>query len=107
MNEPKIIRTRAKIVATRVFCEMQERGEDFSSSCWSLTNGDTIPGNGRRFPTQTELSTRIPKVLKRRGLNFVSPVIVYAWMQAVGIVSDHANTCFRRREIARAAKAAL
>ena len=48
------------------------------------------------MPAQTELSARISKDLKKRGFKFVGPTIVYAWMQAVGIVNDHASDCFRR-----------
>jgi DNA-3-methyladenine glycosylase I len=105
MNDPGIVRARAKIDATmagaRIYCEMHERGEDFGAFCWSFTNGEVIQGDGRSFPTQTDLSVKISKELKRRGFKFVGPTIVYAWMQAVGIVNDHAAGCFRRREIAR------
>jgi DNA-3-methyladenine glycosylase I len=95
-----IIRSRAKIEATiggaRIYCDMKERGEDFASFCWSFTDGKVLHGNGRTVPVSTELSEEISRELKRRGFKFVGPVIVYAWMQAVGIVDDHASTCFRR-----------
>lgn len=98
-----IIRSRAKIEATiggaRVFCEMRERGEGFDELCWSFTDGAVLKGDGRRFPAKTELSERVSKELKRRGFKFVGPTIVYAWMQAVGIVNDHAADCFRRQQI--------
>ena len=100
LADPGIVRARAKIEATiagaRVYCEMQERGEDFDGFCWSFTEGETLRGDGRTVPTQTELSERIAKELRRRGFKFVGPTIVYAWMQAVGIVNDHASWCFRR-----------
>ena len=51
---------------------------------------------GVTFPTKTDLSEAMSKALKKRGFKFVGPVIVYAWMQAVGIVNDHAADCFRR-----------
>jgi DNA-3-methyladenine glycosylase I len=54
-------------------------------------------GTGSAIPSQTELSAAISKELKRRGFKFVGPTIVYAWMQAVGIVNDHAIDCFRRK----------
>lgn len=100
MNNPGIIRARAKIDATiagaRVFCEMRDRGEDFAAYCWSFTDGEVVRGTGRSVPTETALSATISKDLKRRGFKFVGPTIVYAWMQAVGIVNDHALECFRR-----------
>jgi DNA-3-methyladenine glycosylase I len=50
-------------------------------------------------PASTPLSVDLSKVLKKRGFKFVGPVIVYAWMQAVGIVNDHVAGCFRRTEV--------
>jgi DNA-3-methyladenine glycosylase I len=106
MADEGIVRARAKIEATitgaRAYCEMQTRGEDFADFCWSFSDGRAIQGDGRTFPTQTELSVRVSKELKQRGFKFVGPTIVYAWMQAVGIVNDHAADCFRRRPVARA-----
>lgn len=100
MADPGIIRARAKIEATiagaKIYMEMQKRGEDFAEFCWSFTDGMVIKGDGKTFPTQTPLSEQISKELKRRGFKFVGPTIVYAWMQAVGIVNDHATRCFRR-----------
>lgn len=104
MGNPAIIRARAKIEATiagaRLFCEMRDRGEDFAGFCWSFSNGQVVPGGGRSFPTETALSATISKELKRRGFKFVGPTIVYAWMQAVGIVNDHSLNCFRRKLVA-------
>ena len=95
-----IIRSRAKIEATlggaRIYCDMVDRGEDFSTFCWSFTDGKVRRGDGRTFPARTDLSELVSKELKRRGFKFVGPTIVYAWMQAVGIVNDHAVGCFRR-----------
>lgn len=106
MNNAGIIRASAKIEATiagaRIFCEMRDRGEDFGALCWSFTDGRVLKGNGRAVPAQTPLSTVISKDLKRRGFKFVGPTIVYAWMQAVGIVNDHSIGCFRRSQVAKA-----
>ncbi len=68
---------------------MRDRGEDFGEFCWSFTDGAVIRGDGQTFPASTPLSEQVSKELKRRGFKFVGPVIVYAWMQAVGIVNDH------------------
>jgi DNA-3-methyladenine glycosylase I len=101
LGDAGIIRSRAKIEATiagaRIFCELSDRGEDFAALSWSFTGGRVHKGDGRTFPASTELSERASKELKRRGFKFVGPTIVYAWMQAVGIVNDHASGCFRRR----------
>jgi DNA-3-methyladenine glycosylase I len=100
LADPGIIRSRAKIDAAisgaRIYCDMAERGEDFSDYCWSFTDGRVIRGDGVTLPAKTALSETVSKDLKRRGFKFVGPTIVYAWMQAVGIVDDHAATCFRR-----------
>jgi DNA-3-methyladenine glycosylase I len=100
LGDAGIIRSRAKIEATiagaRIYCDMAEGGEDFAGFCWSFTGGEVVRGNGRTIPASTPLSERASKELKRRGFKFVGPVIVYAWMQAVGIVDDHVAGCFRR-----------
>lgn len=98
MNNEGIIRARAKIEATikgaKVYCDMMEKGEDFSDFCWSFTKGKVLKGDGSHVPVTTPLSEDISKEFKRRGFKFVGPTIVYAWMQAVGIVNDHASDCF-------------
>lgn len=100
MKNPGIIRARAKIEATirgaNIYCEMAASGETFSDYCWHFTDGETITSSGRRRITSSLLSERISKELKQRGFKFVGPTIVYAWMQAVGIVNDHSPHCFRR-----------
>lgn len=100
MGDAGIVRARAKIEATiagaRIYCAMQDRGEDFARFCWGFTDGEPILGDGKTLPASTPLSERISKELKRLGFKFVGPTITYAWMQAVGIVDDHSLACFRR-----------
>ncbi len=100
MADPGIVRARAKIEATiagaRIFLDMRDSGEDFADYAWSFSRGVPLVGDGRHVPAKSELSERISKDLKKRGFKFVGPTIVYAWMQAVGIVNDHADGCFRR-----------
>jgi DNA-3-methyladenine glycosylase I len=100
MADPGIIRARAKIEATirgaQIYCEMAQRGERFSDLCWSFTEGQSLRGDGLHVPVSSELSERIARDFKKRGFKFVGPTIVYAWMQAVGIVNDHARHCYRR-----------
>jgi DNA-3-methyladenine glycosylase I len=103
LADPGIVRSRAKIEATiggaRIYCDMLERGEKFSAYCWSFTDGQPLTGDGKTVLASTPLSEKISKDLKRRGFKFVGPTIVYAWMQAVGMVNDHAATCFRRGDV--------
>jgi DNA-3-methyladenine glycosylase I len=100
LGDAGIIRSRAKIDSTikgaQVFGEMRDAGEDFADFCWSFTDGEVLRGDGLEILAKTPLSEQVSKELKRRGFKFVGPVIVYAWMQAVGIVNDHHVDCFRR-----------
>jgi DNA-3-methyladenine glycosylase I len=97
-----IIRSRAKIEATiqgaRIFLAMREAGEDFSSLAWKMVGGTPIQRRGPLL-AQTPVSVAISGELKRRGFKFVGPVIVYAWMQAAGMVNDHEEKCFRRQAL--------
>jgi DNA-3-methyladenine glycosylase I len=102
LQDPGIIRSRAKIQATikgaQIYLDMQSNGEDFSKWVWGMAGGKPIQ-NTAPLPTRSPLSEEISKALKKRGFKFVGPVIVYAWMQAVGIVNDHAPICFRRKQV--------
>ncbi len=104
MQDSGIIRARAKILATiqgaRIFLDMQGSGTDFAAFAWDLAGGKPIQNTGP-VPASTPLSELISKELKHRGFKFVGPVIVYAWMQASGMVNDHAPDCFRREPCAR------
>jgi DNA-3-methyladenine glycosylase I len=103
LGDAGIIRSRAKIESTirgaQIFCEMRDSGEDFSDYCWSFTDGKVLKGDGLEFVAKTPLSEEISKDMKKRGFKFVGPTIVYAWMQAVGIVNDHSVDCFRRDQV--------
>ncbi|MEO8877630.1 MAG: DNA-3-methyladenine glycosylase I [Polyangiaceae bacterium] len=100
MGNSGIIRARAKIEATiagaRIYGDMKKNGETFDAYCWSFTNGKVVKGDGKHVLAKTELSETLSKDMKKRGFKFVGPTIVYAWMQAVGIVDDHATACFCR-----------
>ena len=102
MADPGIVRSNAKIDAAisgaKVYLAMREAGEDFSRFCWSFTGGMPIQnhwGRDGQVPAQTPLAVEVAKALKARGFKFCGPVIVYAWMQAVGMVNDHLTCCFR------------
>ena len=103
MADTGIIRARAKIEATirgaQIYCEMEDRAESFADFCWSFTGGKVVKGDGRSWTASSPVSEQISKEMKRRGFKFVGPTIVYAWMQAVGIVNDHSVGCFRRAQV--------
>jgi len=104
LANPGIVRSRAKIEATikgaRSYLAMHAAGEDFAKFVWAFIGGKPIRHTGS-VPTQTSLSVALSKALKQRGFKFVGPVIVYAWMQATGLVDDHANECFRHKPARR------
>jgi DNA-3-methyladenine glycosylase I len=101
LKDEGIIRSRAKIEATiagaRIFLEM-EKDDGFAKAMWAHVDGKPLQGTGHVL-AKTPKSEAISADLKKRGFKFVGPVIVYAWMQAVGMVNDHAPECFRHRVI--------
>jgi DNA-3-methyladenine glycosylase I len=103
MGDAGIVRARAKIEATirgaQLYCELADSGQTFDDFCWSFTKGKVIANNGHVRLTSTPLSEHISKEMKLRGFKFVGPTIVYAWMQAVGIVNDHSVKCYRRKQV--------
>lgn len=106
LANPGIIRSQLKVEAcignARAFLDAADRGEDFSQWVWSFVDGRPVVGSWsdyRQAPTRTSVSEALSKDLKRRGHKFVGPVIVYAWMQAVGLVNDHELACPRRAEV--------
>ena len=106
MADAGIIRSNAKIDAAisgaKIYLDMRERGEDFADFCWGFVDGKAVQnrwtGDGD-VPAKTPLAEEVAKALKAKGFKFVGPVIVYAWMQAVGMVNDHLVTCYRHEPI--------
>ena len=100
LQNENIIRSRAKIEATingaRIYLSMADAGEDFSKWIWAMAGNKPIQNHGP-IPAKTPLSEEISAALRKRGFKFVGPVIVYAWMQACGLVNDHSPNCFRRK----------
>jgi len=103
LQNPGIVRSRAKIEATiggaRAYLTMRDSGEEFSEFVWGMAGGQPLVNTTGLVPAKTPLSEEISKALKKRGFKFVGPVIVYAWMQATGIVNDHVPGCFRRSRV--------
>ena len=110
MADAGIIRSNGKIDAAisgaKIFLEMQGRGEDFSDFLWAFTGGRPIVNHWTRLaevPAQTPVAAEMAKALKAKGFKFCGPVIVYAFMQAVGMVNDHITGCFRHGQVQREA----
>jgi len=106
LGDARIIRSRAKINSAikgaKIWLEMRDSGEDFSEWLWSFVGGAPIQNSwpdGDARPVATSESEAMSKALKKRGFTFVGPVIVYAFMQAVGMVNDHGVECFRHRPV--------
>ena len=106
LNDPSIVRNRAKIISTienaRALLAIQAERGSFAALLWSFVGGEPLqpaPRSLSDLPSETPIARAISKDLRRRGLRFVGPTIVYALMQACGLVNDHQTTCFRWREL--------
>ena len=106
MQNSDIIRNRRKIEATiknaQVFIEIQQEFGSFSRYMWAFVNNKPIQNRFKsmqEIPAKTNISEIISKDLKKRGMNFVGPTIIYAHMQATGMVNDHEVGCFRYCEV--------
>lgn len=100
LADPGIVRSRAKIEATignaKAFLEVEERGDGFTPFLWKFVEGRPVQNRFAAMadvPAQTQTSQAMSKALKARGFKFCGPVIVYAFMQAVGMVNDHLTGC--------------
>jgi DNA-3-methyladenine glycosylase I len=102
LADPRIVRNRAKIVSSirnaRCFRKVQAQFGSFDRYLWGFVDGKPVVNRWRRLsqiPPSTPLSDRISKDLRQRGFSFVGSTIVYAHLQAVGVVNDHLLSCFR------------
>ncbi len=105
LKNPGIIRNRLKVYAARknarAFLEVQAERGSFTDYMWDFVDGQPIINRWRSLaevPANTPLSDTISKDMKKRGFTFVGSTIVYAHMQATGMVNDHVTDCFRHRE---------
>ncbi len=98
MQNPQIIRNRGKITAAvqnaAIFMDIQKEYGSFSGYLWGFTDGKIIINQADTIPVKTELSDRISKDLKKRGMRYVGSVTIYSYLQAVGVVNDHDKNCF-------------
>ena len=106
MQDAGIVRNRAKIEAAialaKIYLDLQE-GDGFAKYIWGFVDGRAIQNKRNRMsdvPPQTDISVAMGKDLRQRGANFVGPTIIYAFMQATGIVNDHLAGCYRCAECA-------
>ncbi len=106
LANPGIVRNRLKIAATitnaQKFLEIQKELRSFDKYVWPFVGGKTIDHKVkalRNIPAATEESDALSKDLKKRGFRFVGSTICYAFMQAVGMVNDHATDCFRYKDL--------
>lgn len=102
LKNPGIIRNRQKIVAAinnaQRFLEVRKEFGTFSNYLWKFVNGTSIQGKRKMLkdiPATTELAIQVSKDLKRRGFQFMGPTIVYAHLQATGLVNDHVKSCWK------------
>ena len=91
-----IIRHKGKIVSAvnnaGIFIEIQKEFGSFDNYIWGFTNGEIIKAE---FLTESELSKRISKDLKKRGMKFVGPTIIYSYLESIGIIDNHQKNCFK------------
>jgi DNA-3-methyladenine glycosylase I len=106
MQNSGIIRNRAKITATilnaQALLKIRTEFGSFNNYLWNFTDYQPIQSNLKSFsemPAQTELSQIISRDLQKYGFKFVGPTIIYAFMQAIGMINDHLITCFRYPEL--------
>lgn len=91
-----IVRNKRKVTAAvknaQVFIDIQKEFKSFSNYIWSFTDGEIIKAE---YLTESELSKKISKDLKKRGMNFVGPTIIYSYLEAIGIINNHQKDCFK------------
>ena len=111
MGDAGIVRNRAKIegavLSARGWLDIMEKGPGFSALLWDFVDGKPKVNHfatTKQVPAETDISRRMSKELSARGFKFVGPTIVYAFMEAVGMVNDHLTTCFRHPECAKLSK---
>lgn len=106
LENPGIVRNKQKILATvhnaQAFIDIQQEFGSFSKYLWDFVEGKPIINKWQHYkdaPASTPLSQTISKSLKQRGFKFVGPTVIYAYMQAIGMVNDHEIGCFRHAEL--------
>jgi DNA-3-methyladenine glycosylase I len=111
MADEGIVRNRLKIegvvTSAKAYLALEKEGVSFSDFLWDFVGGKPIVNHlkpGGAIPAETEISQAMSKALKKRGFKFVGPTIVYAFMQATGMVNDHLVSCYRHPDFKKRAK---
>lgn len=111
MQDAGIVRNRLKIESAiknaRAFLDLQDELGSFSDYQWKFVDGKPLQNRHatlKQIPARTPISDAFSKDLKKRGFNFVGSTIIYAHMQAVGMVNDHVDTCFRQKPVSKLGK---
>ena len=101
LNNKNIIRNKLKIKATiknaKIFIAIQKEYGSFSNYIWHFTNNKIIKNNTNNIPTHNELSDKISADLYKRGMRFVGTIIIYSYLEAIGIINDHELTCSKHQ----------
>lgn len=99
LENKDIIRSRGKITAAinnaKIFIEIQKDFGSFSNYIWGFTDNKVIKNTTGEIPVKTELSDMVSKDLKKRGMKYTGSVIIYSYLQAIGIVDDHDINCYK------------
>lgn len=99
MNNPDIVRCKNKIKAainnSKIFIEIQKEFGSFSNYIWGFTNNKVIKNTTGEIIVSSSLSDKISKDLKKRGMKYVGTIIIYSYLQAIGIIDDHDKACFK------------
>ena len=111
LHNPGIVRNKLKINSAiknaRGYMQITEEYGSFGKFCWDFVDGQPLQNSWATMaevPAETPLSQTVSKALKKQGFSFVGPTIVYAWMQAVGMINDHTTDCFRHVECQKLAE---
>lgn len=99
LNNKNIIRSKSKIKSAilnaRIFIDIQKEFGSFSKYIWSFTDGKIIKNTDDNFKVSSPLSDAVSKDLKKRGMKYVGTVIIYSYLQSIGVINDHETQCFR------------
>lgn len=99
LQNKDIIRNRRKIEAiinnAKIFLELQKEWGSFSNYIWHFTNGEIIKNKTDELPVSSSLSNEISNNLKKRGMKYTGTIIIYSYLQAIGIINDHELECFK------------
>jgi len=106
LQNPKIIRNKAKILATinnaKAFLEIQKKEGSFAKYIWSFVDGKPIQNNfktSKEIPVTNDLAQKVAKDLKQKGFKFIGPIVIFSHMEATGMMNNHITSCFRHKEV--------